>query len=207
MPKAGKTALCRCRLYCTTYNEVTKCYEGPGNWIPQSTKSNHMRDSRRLASPSSSALAMNLSSIPEMGRERATEIDIILAEFQCLSSWAVSTAKSLTFVNNPLQIGPYRRPIYQDLLKANSGIYALSSQSQRNENFLSAENSYCNLVTRLRCFQPGIERDFAINSIENEIIRINRIKGLEWDRQRTTNTAGISVVNTGMSLLLRFNIK
>ena len=203
MPKAGKTALCHCRLYCTTYNEITKCYEGPGNRIPQSTKYNHMRDSRRLGSS-----VMAIPSIPEMVRERATEIDAVWAEFQYLSSWAVlSATMPLNFTKNPLQIGPYERPAYQDFFNANSGIYALNSQSQGNESFLSAENSYCNLVTRLRSLQPGIERDFAINSIENEIIYINRLKGLEWDRQRMTNTAGISVVNTGMSLLLRFNIK
>lgn len=174
---ASKKVICRCHLYCTSFNEATGEYEGPGQRVSYSTKLNHMKDSRI---PGTIFQCQVLPGAQRFQRHTPTTISDIMDEFMCLSSWSVlSNVKLLKFRNIPNMNGQYIQPSLDNILVVNSEIYALVSNSQSNQYFLAAESSYCNQLARLRCIPSSVECDIALYTIENELMRINRQKGLE----------------------------
>ncbi len=197
-----KTSLCRCPLYCTTFNPTTGKYEGPGKIVPHSTKGNHTKDSRVFIS---SPIQRSPSLQPSLGwpiNHKMQVISEVLKEFRWLSSWPVSsTNQPLVFQNDPNLNGPYERPLLEDIQRANTGKYSLKSNSQINENFLAAESGYCNMVGKLNQLEPDFEQNLVLETIRNELIYINRQKGLAWSQQRgedrTFSTNGAVTVNTG----------
>lgn len=129
-------------------------------------------------------------------------ISEVLKEFRWLSSWPVSSAdKPLIFDNDPILNGPYENPLLEEIQRANIGKYSLKSNSQRNENFLAAENGYCTMIGKLNRLEPDFDQSLVLDVIRNELIYINKQKGLAWSQQRGENRSfvanGAIIVNTG----------
>lgn len=212
MPKAERKSLCRCHLYCTKLNRTTGEYEGLGKLVSRATKSLHASDSRR---ESTSAYGYSSNNFRSITRRRTNPTDgcnsddsqamleLILRESEWMSSWSVTSPTApLIFINDPRLNGVYEQPSPDNLLSANTGKYALDSNSQRNETFLQVENSYCSMVHRLLDLRPSIGRTVALNLIEQKLAEIHGKKGLKWEQIRSEHAhLDNNIVDTGQKFL------
>jgi len=107
---------------------------------------------------------------------------------------------SLDFVNDPTKCGPYRCT-KTDLEWPNVGLHALKS-TQKNYTFLEYETRLYDILHILKSMPvDGTEaRDNMEDRVIQELVRIDRLKEIEWSGQRSKHGIKGAVVNTGMPL-------
>ena len=120
-------------------------------------------------------------------------------ELSARSAW-LPNVDSLDFVNNPAKNGPYQYQTPDILKQPNIGLYALKP-TPRNHIFLEHENRLCEMLSILESNQ-SMETTEAREDMEDrvmqELLRINRLKELEWSGQRSKRGIKGAVVNTGI---------
>jgi hypothetical protein len=120
------------------------------------------------------------------------------AELSARSDW-LPNIYSLDFVNDPTKWGPYKRTT--DLDQPNVGPHALKT-TRKNYIFLEYENRLCDILSILKSMDDTEARDDMEDRVIQELVRIERLKEIEWSGQRSKR--GIkgrgAIVNTGMHL-------
>jgi hypothetical protein len=121
------------------------------------------------------------------------------AELSVRSDW-LPNVDSLDFVNDPTKWGPYQRT-RTHLDQSNIGPHALKT-TRKNYFFLEYENRLCNILSILKSMDDTEARDDMEDRVIQELVRIERLKEIEWSGQRSKH--GINgpgaIVNTGMYL-------
>lgn len=120
------------------------------------------------------------------------------AELSARATW-MPNVDSLDFVNDPIEIGPYQHRTPDQLRQANVGLYALTS-TPKNHIFLEYESGLCDILHTLESMETTGARERAEDRVLQELIRINRLKEIEWSGQRSKHGVKGAVVNTGMSV-------
>ena len=117
-------------------------------------------------------------------------------ELSARSAW-LPNVDSLDFVNNPTKSGPYQFQTLDILKQPNIGLYALKL-TPRNHIFLEYENRLCEILSILESMEATEAREGLKDRATQELVRINRLKEVEWSGQRSKCGIKGAVVNTGM---------
>jgi len=104
---------------------------------------------------------------------------------------------SLDFVNYPVESGPYQNQDPRQIRQPNVGLYALTL-AHKNQVYLEYENCLCNILDMLESLDATDGKESMEDHILQELIRINRLKGLEWSGQRSKRGVSGAMVNTGV---------
>src|SRR6266702_5238317 len=104
---------------------------------------------------------------------------------------------SLDFVNYPVESGPYQNPGPHQIRQPNVGLYALML-AHKNQVYLEYENRLCNILDMLESLDATDGKESMEDRVLQELIRINRLKGLEWSGQRSKRGVSGAMVNTGV---------
>lgn len=121
------------------------------------------------------------------------------AELSALFDW-LPNIDSLNFVNDPTECGPYQCTTL-DPEKPNNGPHALKF-AQKNYIFLEYESRLCEILLMLKSMGDTEAKDNMEDRVIQELVRINRLKEIEWSGQRSKHGINGAVVNTGMLLSL-----
>lgn len=210
-----KMYTCTCRSYCTSYNASTGLYEG-GHLITRGTRDNHRKDDELRAIKEQSTAPGTRSHIgrtpvtksephctnlQSQERKSYTEwIGLIEKEVEWYSSLPLtSQTVPLVFMNDPALNGEYVQPSSHEFLRPNHGLYALKVGPHANTTLLAMENRFCELVTFIRADAPPDAGDALLSRLDEELIRMNHEKMLQWtqQRQRVNGVSGAVLVNTG----------
>ncbi|KAH9030049.1 hypothetical protein EDB85DRAFT_1891781 [Lactarius pseudohatsudake] len=108
---------------------------------------------------------------------------------------------SLDFVNDPAKSGPYQCQTPELLKQPNIGLYTLKPTT-KNHIFLEHESRLCDVLSTLESMEATEARDNLEDRVVQELIRINRLKEIEWSGQRSKRGIKGDVVNTGMLVSL-----
>lgn len=119
------------------------------------------------------------------------------AELSARFNW-LPNIDSLDFVNDPTKCGPYQCTT-TDLEQPNVGPHALKS-TQKNYIFLEYESRLCDILRILKSMDDAEVRGDLEDRVIQELVRINRLKEIEWSGQRSKHGIKGAVVNTGMPL-------
>lgn len=213
--KRAKAYICTCRSHCTSFNPSTGLYEG-GKLHTRGTRDNHRKDDElRMIDENSTApgirhLAGKSKGNPEPHptdshdqHERkayAEWIELIEKEIEWYSGLPLTNQTvPLVFLNDPVSSGEYVQPSSHEMLHPNRGLYALKVGPHPNATYLAMENRFCELITFLRADAPHDIGDALINQLDEELIRMNQEKMLQWMKQRQEAhiESGATLVNTG----------
>jgi len=118
------------------------------------------------------------------------------AELSARSSW-MPNVDSLDFVNDPTKSGPYQLQMPDQLRQPNVGLYALTATT-KNHIFLEYENGLCDTLNTLESIEVTEARECMEDRVVQELVRINRLKEVEWSGQRSKHGMKGAVVNTGI---------
>ncbi|KAH9066926.1 hypothetical protein EDB83DRAFT_2596557 [Lactarius deliciosus] len=91
---------------------------------------------------------------------------------------------SLDFVNDPVETGPYHNQDPQQIRRPNVGLYALTL-AHKNQIYLEYENRLCGILDMLESLDATDGKESMEDRVLQELIRINRLKGLEWSGRRS----------------------
>jgi Transposase family tnp2 len=124
------------------------------------------------------------------------------AELSARSTW-LPNIDSLDFVNDPVDSGPYN---YQNqypnqIRRPNVGPYALTL-APKNHVYLEHETRLCDILDTLESMEATDEKEIMEDRVLQELIRINRLKEVEWSGQRSKRGVRGAIVNAGMPILL-----
>ena len=129
------------------------------------------------------------------------------AELSARSGW-LPNVDSLDFVNDPAKSGHYQCKTPDQLVQPNIGLHALKS-TPKNQIFLEHESRLCDILHILESMDATEAREDMEDRVIQELIRINRLKEIEWAGQQSQHGIKGAVVNAGMfvslSLCGRFN--
>jgi hypothetical protein len=118
------------------------------------------------------------------------------AELSARSTW-MPNIDSLDFVNDPAKSGPYQLQTPDQLRQPNAGLYALTA-TPKNHIFLEYESGLCDILNTLESMEVTEARECMEDRVVQELVRINRLKEVEWSGQRSKRGIKGAVVNTGM---------
>lgn len=213
--KRAKTYTCTCRSHCTSLNPSTGLYEG-GQLHTRGTRDNHRKDDKlrmiyeHSTTPGMRHLAGELKGNPEPhpteshdqhgGRAYTEWIGLIEKEIEWYSGLPLTNQTvPLVFMNDPVSNGEYVQPSSHEILRPNRGLYALKVGPHPNATYLAMENRFCELITFIRADAPPDIGDALINQLDEELIRMNQEKMLQWmqQRQQAHIESGATLVNTG----------
>ncbi|KAH9008496.1 hypothetical protein EDB83DRAFT_2323097 [Lactarius deliciosus] len=102
---------------------------------------------------------------------------------------------SLDFVNDPVETGPYHNQDPQQIRRPNVGLYALTL-AHKNQIYLEYENRLCGILDMLESLDATDGKESMEDQVLQELIRINRLKGLEWSGRRSKQGVNGATVNT-----------
>jgi hypothetical protein len=122
------------------------------------------------------------------------------AELSARSSW-LPNVDSLDFVNDPAKSGPYQCKTSDQLVRPNTGLHALKS-TPKNHIFLKHESRLCDILHVLESIDATEAREDMEDRVIQELVRINRLKEIEWSGQRSKQGIKGAVVSTGMAASL-----
>lgn len=216
----AKMCTCTCRSYCASYNPSTGLYEG-GQLLTRGTRDNHRKDDELRAIEEQSTApgtrhrfkkpaVVNPDPHPtgsHANYERkpyAEWIGLIEKEVDWYSSLPLaSQTVPLVFANEPASNGEYVQPLSHEITHPNRGLYALKVGPHANATYLAMENRFCELLTFIRADSPPDIGDALINRLDEELIRMNHEKMLQWTQQRQQAhvKTGATLVNTGETQL------
>ena len=117
------------------------------------------------------------------------------AELSARSEWMPNIG-SLQFVNDPLKSGPYLNEDLKQIRRPNIGLYTLTS-AQKNQLYLEHKARLCDILDMLESIDVTDRKESAEDRVLQELIRINRLKGIEWSGQRSKRGIKDAIVNTG----------
>jgi hypothetical protein len=121
------------------------------------------------------------------------------AELSARIDW-LPNIDSLDFVNDPTKCGSYQlERTTTDLERPNVGPHALKL-TQENYVFLEYESRLCDILGILKSMDDSEARGDMEDRVIQELVRINRLKEIEWSGQRSEHGIKGAVVNTGMPL-------
>jgi len=103
---------------------------------------------------------------------------------------------SLEFVNDPIESGPYQNQDPQQIRHPDVGLYALTL-AHKNQVYLEYENRLSNILDMLESLDATDRKESTEDWVLQELIRINRLKGLEWSGQCSKWGVSGTMVNTG----------
>jgi len=129
-------------------------------------------------------------------------LSLLDAELSIRLSWMPSI-ESLDFVNDPIMSGPYQEQHADQLRHPNAGLYALKLVP-KNKVYLEHENRLCDILNTLNSMGMTNAKEDMEDRVFRELVRINRLKEVEWSGQRSERGVKGAVVNTGMSIILLF---
>jgi hypothetical protein len=132
-----------------------------------------------------------------------TSVDILSlldAEPSARSMW-MPNIDCLVFVNDPIESGPYQNQDPKQIRRPNVGPYALTL-AHKNRIYLEYENRLCNILDILESMDATDGKESIEDRILQELIRVNRLKGLEWSGQHSKQGVRGAMVNTGVILTL-----
>ncbi|KAH9051542.1 hypothetical protein EDB87DRAFT_1582376 [Lactarius vividus] len=86
---------------------------------------------------------------------------------------------SLDFINDPAKSGPYQCQTPELLKQPNIGLYTLKPTT-KNHIFLEHESRLCDILSTLELMEATKARDNLEDQVVQELIRINRLKEIEW---------------------------
>jgi hypothetical protein len=141
-------------------------------------------------------------------KEAAHFLSSLDAELSARSS-CLTNVDSLDFVNGPAESGPYQFKTPDELVHPNVGLHALKS-TPNNYIFLEHESRLFDILRILESMNTteGSEaREDMEDRVFQELVRINRLKEIEWSGQRSKHGIKGAVVNTGMSLFSRWRLQ
>ena len=116
------------------------------------------------------------------------------------STW-MPNVDSLEFVNNPIECGPYQNQDPKQIRLPNVGPYTLTL-AHKNQVYLEYENCLCDVLDMLELTETTNEKESMEDRVLQELIRVNRLKGLEWSGQCSKRGVRGAIVNTGMLMSL-----
>lgn len=199
--------LCICKIHCRIFNIITGRYEGTGRWIPRGSRDNHARDEKRLRCERKSDYPLpplpNPSSLEDNNKSLITSFE---DEFIYLSSCPItSLTKPLLFLNDPCLHGEFIPPQINEIIRGNTGKYALRPDRQVNEAFILVENRCYNILALLDNIESDEESKNALaQAICDHLVHLNHQKGMHWAQHRgipqgsiTSGAPSLAVVNTG----------
>lgn len=214
----AKMCTCTCRSYCASYNPSTGLYQG-GKLLTRGTRDNHRKDDELRAineqstapgtqthghigrAPISKPRSHRADSHHNQERKAYAEwIGLIEKEVEWYSGLPLtSQTVPLVFVNDPAVNGEYLPPPSHEIHLPNHGLYALKSGPHANATFLAMENRFCELLTFIRADSPPDISDALLSQLDEELIRMNHEKMLQWtqQRQRVDAKPDAVLVNTG----------
>lgn len=129
-----------------------------------------------------------------------TSMDILSlldAELSARSTW-MPNIDSLEFINDPIESGPYQNHDPKQIRRPNVGLYALTL-GHKNQVYLEYEYRLCDILDILESMDGTNGKENMEDRVLQELIRINRLKGLEWSGQRSKRGVRGAIVNTGTS--------
>jgi len=136
-----------------------------------------------------------------MAREEVPDLlSALNIELSARSGW-LSNVDSLDFINDPAKSGPYQYKTPDELIHPNVGLHALKS-TPKNHIFLEHESRLCDILHILESMEITTAREDVEDHVIQELIRINRLKEIEWSGQRSIHGIKGAVVNTGMFVCL-----
>jgi hypothetical protein len=127
-----------------------------------------------------------------------TSMDILSlldAELSARSMW-MPNIDSLEFINDPIESGPYQNHNPRQIRCPNVGLYALML-GHNNQVYLEYEHCLCNILDILESMDATNRKENMEDRVLQELIRINRLKGLKWSGQRSKRGVKGAIVNTG----------
>lgn len=129
------------------------------------------------------------------GKEPMDVFSSLDAELSARSCW-LPNVDSLDFVNNPAKSGPYQRKTPDQLVQPNVGLHALKS-TPKNHIFLEHESRLCDILHTLELMDATEARENMEDRVIQELVRINRLKEIEWSGQQSKHGIKGAVVSTG----------
>ena len=119
------------------------------------------------------------------------------AELSARINW-FPNIDSLDFVNDPAVYGSYQlERTTADLGRPNVGPHALKL-TQKTYVFLEYESRLCDILGILKSMEDSEARDDMEDRVIQELVRIDRLKEIEWSGQRSERRIKGAIVNTGM---------
>ncbi|RDB24958.1 hypothetical protein Hypma_008133 [Hypsizygus marmoreus] len=206
-PSRAKQCRCKCKSHCLVFNASTELYEGDGKMVSRSTRDNHAKDDKLLATLEQGASqnrtrhdgpsrAPTVQTDTQLDRQR-NWIRLCEEEILLLSEFPVSDPMHpLEFANNPSDHGEYIPPTPTELVQPNRGTFALSG-SRANTSFLTAEYRLCELATTLSTMERSDEAEALAVRLHEELSFLSQQKAVHWAQQRIHIQPGRIVVNTG----------
>ena len=122
------------------------------------------------------------------------------AELSARSTW-MPNVDSLEFVNDPIECGPYQNQDPKQIRLPNVGPYSLTL-AHKNQVYLEYENRLCAILDTLELTDTIDGKESMEDCILQGLIRVNRLKGLEWSGQRSKRGVRGAIVNMGMLMPL-----
>jgi hypothetical protein len=122
------------------------------------------------------------------------------SELSARSTW-IPNIHSLAFANDPTDSGPYHIQDPKQIRRPNAGPYALTS-APMNQIYLEHEHRLCDILDMLESMDATDAKDNIEDRVLQELIRINRLKEVEWSGQRSKRGVKGAIVNTGIPLSL-----
>ena len=123
-------------------------------------------------------------------------------ELSAHSTW-MPNIDSLDFVSDPVESGEgyqNQHPDHNQFRRPNVGPYALSL-SPKNQVYLEYENRLCEILDTLESMDATDAKENIEDRVLKELIRINRLKVIEWSGQWSRQGVRDSIVNTGILFL------
>ncbi|KAI9444322.1 hypothetical protein H4582DRAFT_2053990 [Lactarius indigo] len=111
------------------------------------------------------------------------DFSLLEAELSARSEW-IPNIGSLQYVNDPVHGGPYQSQDLWQIRRPNVGLYALTS-ARTNQIYLEHESRLCDILNMLEAIDATNRKESLEDRVLQELIRINRLKGIEWSGQRS----------------------
>ncbi|KAF8262055.1 hypothetical protein EI94DRAFT_1705062 [Lactarius quietus] len=134
----------------------------------------------------------------------ATSMDIFSlldAELSARSMW-IPNIDSLEFINDPIECGLYQNEDSKQIRLPNVGPYALML-AHKNQVYLEYEHRLCNILDMLESMDTADEKESMEDRVLQDLIRINRLKGLEWSGQCSKCGVKGTIVNAESYFVMR----
>jgi hypothetical protein len=127
------------------------------------------------------------------GKEPLDVLSSLDGELSARSGW-LPNVDSLDFVNDPAKSGHYQRKTPDQLVRPNVGLHALKS-TPKNHIFLEHESRLCDILCILGSMDATEAREDMEDRVIQALVRINRLKEIEWSGQRSQHGIKGAVVN------------
>ncbi|KAH9042426.1 hypothetical protein EDB85DRAFT_2139011 [Lactarius pseudohatsudake] len=119
---------------------------------------------------------------------------VLDVELSARYTW-MPNINSLDFVNDPVETGPYHNQDPQQIRRPNVGLYALML-AHKNQIYLEYENRLCGILDMLKSLDATNGKESMEDRVLQELIGINRLKGLEWSGRHSKRGVNGAMVNT-----------